>query len=96
MGQEARYLAKYIMSKFKNKEILDSTEVRQRSEWEFLVPQDRDWETDTKRSCERDHKKRADIFEHWNCDWKTREICRAFDGIKLERMQEVTFVVGDP
>ena len=50
MGQEARDLAKYVRSRFKNKEIWDTAEVKQRSEWESLIPQDRDWETDTKQA----------------------------------------------
>ena len=49
-GQEARDLAKYIRSRLENKEIWDTTEVRQRSERRFLVPQDRDWETNTKQA----------------------------------------------
>ena len=48
-GREARDLAKYI-SRFKNNEIWDTTEVKQRSEWEALIPQDRDFETDTKQA----------------------------------------------
>ena len=46
VGQEARDLAKYIM----NKEIWDTAEVKQRSEWESSIPQDRDWETDTQQA----------------------------------------------
>ena len=57
-----RDLAKYVRSRFNNKEIGDTTEVRQRSEWEFLVPRDRDWERH-ETSCERDQKNRDSVPE---------------------------------
>ena len=48
--QEARDIAKNIRNRFKNKEIWDTTEVKQSSKWEILIPQDREWETDTKQA----------------------------------------------
>ena len=60
VGQETRDLAKDIRSRSKNKEIWDTTEARQGSEWEFLIPQERDLGDRHNTSCECDQKNRAD------------------------------------
>ena len=121
VGQEARDLAKYIRSRFKNKEIWDTAEVKLRSEWESLIPQDRDWETDTKQAV--NVVKRTELtlssmgivmVSPRNLETvvsqrqyfqnpvlvlvpgSREQIHDAFNAIKLERMQEVMFVVRDP
>ena len=115
MGQETRDLAKFTVSRFKNKEVLDTTKVKQWSEWEPPDPAGLALETETKHAV-RVIKRTTDIFEHRNRNGKPEnhetvvgqgqyfqnpvvenreQHHETFDVSTLERMQDVTFFLGD-
>ena len=82
-----------------NNEIWDTTEVKERSEWETLITEDRDWETDTNQAvcvikrmeltvCERRHRDRKPEKPVVVLVTGSREqIHKAFDVITLEKFR---------